>query len=331
MRTSDIVPVTANLHITSACNYRCVFCYAVFPGLRAARGPEEWIDVIRLLAAAPPLLGRYKIDKLTFAGGEPTLVPYLPELLRTTRDAGFVSSLVTNGTGISVALLEACADYLDWVALSIDSPNEDTNALLGRGNGDHVAQTLAAAALLRRYPRIRIKLNTVVTSLNWQEDFHHLVRHVGPERWKVLQATRIEDQNGETIAPYQVKAEQFAAFCRRHADLNPISEREDDIKGSYLMIDPERRFFGNSSGRHVYSEPILRVGVEEAVRQVGWSPDAFVARGGSYEWRKAGPEVRSRRCATFGRSSGTSAVIAGGAKGPTRSGPRPAGPASSSL
>ena len=84
MRTSDIIPVTANLHVTSVCNYRCVFCYAVFPGLRVARGPEEWIAVIRLLAEAPPLLGRYKIDKLTFAGGEPTLVPYLPELLRTT-------------------------------------------------------------------------------------------------------------------------------------------------------------------------------------------------------------------------------------------------------
>ena len=100
MNTNDtpLVPVTVNLHITPTCNYNCEFCYAVFRELHAARSPEEWIEVIRLLAEAPPLLGRYKIDKLTFAGGEPTLVPYLTELLRATRDAGLVPSLVTNGT-----------------------------------------------------------------------------------------------------------------------------------------------------------------------------------------------------------------------------------------
>lgn len=282
------VPVTVNLHITPACNYHCGFCYAVFAGLRAARGPEEWIEVIRLLAAAPPLFGRYKIDKLTFAGGEPTLVPYLPELLRATRDSGLVSSLVTNGTRLSQAFLERTAPDLDWVALSIESANEATNERLGRGAGAHVATVRSAVRRLRAYPHIRLKLNTVVTSLNWQEDLHDLVREIGPARWKVLQATRIEDQNGSTIDQYEVTEEQFVAFRDRHADLDPVCESESSIKGSYLMIDPERRFFGNSKGRHVYSQPVLDVGVEEAARQIDWSPAAFLARGGSYDWRRPG-------------------------------------------
>lgn len=287
-----IVPVTVNLHITPKCNYDCGFCYAVFAGLHAARGPEEWINVIRLLAQAPLLFGRYKIDKLTFAGGEPTLVPYLPQLLQAAKEAGFVACLVTNGTRLTDAFLAQCAPYLDWVALSIESGNEATNARLGRGTGNHVATIRAAATRLRRFPHIRLKINTVVTSFNWDEDLHDLLQELRPDRWKVLQATRIEDQNGKTIALYEVTAEQFGAFFRRHADLSPVGETEDDIKGSYLMIDPELRFFGNSEGVYLPSAPILDVGVEEAVRQTGWSPAALLARGGSYEWRKPATEVQ---------------------------------------
>ncbi len=296
MRTVEsFVPVTVNLHITPACNYKCGFCYAVFAGLRASRSPEPWLAVIRLLGATPPLLGRYKIDKITFAGGEPTLVPYLPELLRATRASGLVSSLVTNGTRLSRAFLEQTAADLDWVALSIESADDSTNARLGRGFGAHGATVRAAVACLRRHPHIRLKLNTVVNSLNWREDLHDLVREIGPDRWKVLQATRIEDQNGSTIDRYAVTEEQFAAFCDRHADLAPVCESEASIKGSYLMIDPERRFFGNSTGRHVYSGPVLDIGVEEAARQIDWSPAAFVARGGSYDWR--GPGAADGRAA----------------------------------
>ena len=280
-----VFPVTVNLHITPVCNYRCEFCFAVFREHRMATGPEEWIKVIRLLAEAPPLFGRCKIDKLTFAGGEPTLVPYLPQLLQTAKEAGLVTCVVTNGTGLSDEFLEECAGYLDWVALSIESANEATNVKLGRGTGDHVEVVRAAVRRLRRRPHIRLKVNTVVTSLNWNEDLHGLILELRPKRWKVLQATRIEDQNGETIGLYEVTPGQFADFCRRHADLKPIPESEADIKGSYLMIDPERRFFGNASGRHVYSEPVLKVGVEKAVRQVDWSPEGFIERGGSYDWR----------------------------------------------
>jgi len=306
---SRLVPVTVNLHLTPACNYRCGFCFAVFRGLHAARGPEEWIALIQLLAANPILLGRGRIDKLTFAGGEPTLVRYLPQLLHA-KEAGFVTCLVTNGTGLTDAFLEECAPYLDWVALSIDSPSEATNAALGRGTGAHLETTWAAVERLRRYPHIRLKLNTVVTKLNWQEDFHELVTRIRPRRWKVLQATRIEDQNGATIADYEVTAEQFADFCERHQDLRPVPETEEQIKGSYLMIDPHRRFFGNSQDRYVYSDPVLEIGAEEAVRQVGWTPEAFLARGGSYDWRDSGESARALCVAIEGLDGSGKSTIA---------------------
>ena len=55
---------------------------------------------------------------------------------------------------------------------------------------------------------------------------------------------------------------------------------------------PERRFFGNAKGHQAYSESVLDVGVEEAVRQIDWSPESFNNRGGSYDWRRKEKEVR---------------------------------------
>ncbi len=66
--------------------------------------------------------------------------------------------------------------------------------------------------------------------------------------------------------------------------LGPVAEGNDDMQGSYVMVDPLGRFFGNATGRHVYSAPILEVGVEAALAQVGVSTAKFEARGGRYTW-----------------------------------------------
>ena len=64
----------------------------------------------------------------------------------------------------------------------------------------------------------------------------------------------------------------------------PVAEDNEAMRGSYVMVDPLGRFYGNALGRHIYSEPILAVGVERALAQVGWEPEKFFARGGRYQW-----------------------------------------------
>jgi hypothetical protein len=44
------------------------------------------------------------------------------------------------------------------------------------------------------------------------------------------------------------------------------------------------RFFDNAEGKHHYSEPILSVGIEEALNQICFDYQKFLSRGGVYEW-----------------------------------------------
>jgi hypothetical protein len=71
---------------------------------------------------------------------------------------------------------------------------------------------------------------------------------------------------------------------RKSKHLDPVVEANDAMRGSYVMVGPLGRFIGNSSGAHVYSRPILEVGVQAALSEVDWSPRKFAERGGTYDW-----------------------------------------------
>ena len=272
--------LAANFHLYKPCNAKCRFCFATF---RDVDGRLDFASARRLLLA----LRMAGCEKITFVGGEPTLHPHIGELLTEARCLGFVTCIVTNGARLST-LLKHQPDTLDWVGLSIDSSVEAIQAALGRGRGDHVAGSIRLADEVRE-KGIRLKLNTVVTALNWQEDMSALVRRLQPERWKVFQVLPLTGQNDGSVEDLLITAERFAVFVSRHQHLSgeglaPIVENNDAMRGSYVMIDPLGRFFGNATGEHVYSEPILEVGVSAALSEVGFEVARFDARGGRYDW-----------------------------------------------
>lgn len=273
-------PPAINFHINRACDARCRFCFATFRDVPGQLPLAQVFETLELLRAAGA-------EKINFAGGEPTLHPQLGAMLRHARGLGLVTSLVTNGSRLE-RLLDRDAEALDWAGLSVDSAREDVEVALGRSRGDHVARSIHLADLCR-VAGVRVKLNTVVTALNADEDLSAQVRRVRPERWKVFQVLPMLGQNDGLVEPLLISAEALARFVRRHEPLRaeglaPVVEDNDTMRGSYGMVDPAGRFFGNATGAHVYSAPIREVGVEAAWAQVGFSPRKFDERGGRYAW-----------------------------------------------
>lgn len=229
------------------------------------------------------MLAKAGTEKITFVGGEPTLCPYLGDVLAETKSLGMITMLVSNGTGITSSFLEKFHDSIGWIGLSIDSSSEHIQYELGRGFGNHIQDTIKRTKLIRNLG-INLKINTVITRLNLHENFHDLISTLRPQRWKVFQVLPIKDQNEKHIQKLQISEEEFLDFISQHKDLNPIYETNDDMKGSYLMIDPLGRFFQNSNNVLSFSDPIIDVGVLEAINQIGWDFNKFLERGGKYEW-----------------------------------------------
>lgn len=281
MNTSPPIPIAVNFHLYKPCNYRCRFCFATFRDIQGQLPLSGARLLLRLLREAGT-------EKINFAGGEPTLHPYIGELICEARRLGLVTSIITNGARLD-ALLDAHAEAIDWVGLSVDSGHEDIQAALGRGRGGHVARSLVHAQRIHQLG-IRLKLNTVITALNWQEDMHTLVRAMQPARWKVFQVLPVAGQNDGSVEPLLITDRQFSSFVDRHNDLadeglGPVAEDNEAMTGSYAMIDPLGRFYDNYAGRHMYSHTILEVGVANALAEIHFEIQRLVARGGLYVWQ----------------------------------------------
>jgi radical S-adenosyl methionine domain-containing protein 2 len=275
-------PIAVNFHLYKPCNYRCRFCFATYRDIDSHLPLPEAKLLLQQLREAG-------CDKLNFAGGEPTLHPHIGELVAEAKRLGFVTTLITNGARLG-RLLDGHAHEIDWVGLSVDSGDEDVQAKLGRGRGGHVARSRALAARVHTLG-LGLKLNTVVTALNWQEDMRWLVRELRPARWKAFQVLAIAGQNDGDVEPLLISREQFRAFVERHRELEaeglgPVAEDNDAMTDSYAMIDPLGRFYGNHGGRYVYSRPILEAGVTTALAEVDFEVQRLVARGGLYRWQR---------------------------------------------
>ena len=267
---------SVNFHITKRCNYDCIFCFARFNKVEEKRLSEY--DAKFVIAE----LARVGTQKITFVGGEPTLVSYLPDLVIYAKDLGMTTMIVTNGTKITKSYLKKFDGKLDWVGLSIDSGKEGINKVLGRGNGKHVKQTYENVELLKRF-NIKIKLNTVITDMTWDEDMSHLIQKINPLRWKVFKVLMIGGENDEAI-DLSISNEKFDYFIKKHRHLNPISEHNEDMVDGYVMIDPLGGFFNNSNGVMSHGPSIVSVGIERAYEFSNFKISKFIYRGANYEW-----------------------------------------------
>ena len=289
----DASPISINFHVLNKCDSQCRFCFANFDESPQILPIHASIRILELLRAAGG-------EKITFAGGEPTLHPHIDRLILHAKRLGFITGIVTNGSRLR-GVLRRVGAALDWVGLSVDSSCEATQRELGRGTGRHVARAVKLSHDCKE-AGVLVKLNTVVTALTWQEDMSQFVRTIAPARWKVFQVLRVEGQNDGSVEPYLITARQFRAFMDRHAHLvaegfPPVAEDNDAMIDSYVMIDPAGRFFGNTAGRHRASEPILSVGIVRALASVGYDHGKFEARGGHYAWTRSRPATRLARCA----------------------------------
>ncbi len=288
-RNTSKLKLAVNWHMLERCNYRCKFCFAKFMGV-----PE----LCRNLEKSKRIISRLHeggIEKINFTGGEPLLCENLGELIKYTKELGMATSIVTNGyylvedTGKD--FLEEYGRYLDWIGMSLDSGREEIEIALGRGYGDHVKRVRRAVGLIRKlHPHIGVKINTVVTKLNWREDMHDIIRELSPDRWKVFQLKIVQGIN-EDSRELAVTEKEFQAFVEHHSDLKPIAENNELMTGSYLMIDPYGRFYDEETQANNHRHSLLEAEPEEALKGVGFETSKFILRGGIYNWRRVEDEI----------------------------------------
>lgn len=279
---------SVNFHLWEPCNMRCKFCFATFQDVKQSVLPKGHLPKEQALEVVRQLSG-FGFEKITFAGGEPTLCPWLPELIAIAKESGMTTMLVTNGSRLNDDFLKANKGQLDWISISIDSLNSTTNLLTGRAVVGLKPLQLSYYKELSdkvKFFGYGLKINTVVSRANFTEDMSQFMLYANPIRWKVFQVLPMIGQNDSKINDFTISELEFQAFLNRHSDFKNIlvPETNEQIKGSYVMIDPAGRFFDNSKGTHNYSQPILDIGIRGAFSEINYDSEKFIERGGQYDW-----------------------------------------------
>uniref|UniRef100_A0A452J3T5 Uncharacterized protein n=1 Tax=Gopherus agassizii TaxID=38772 RepID=A0A452J3T5_9SAUR len=169
-----------------------------------------------------------------------------------TAKTSFVLPLEEAKRGL--AMLKEAGEYLDILAVSCDSFDEEVNVLigLGQGNKNHIENLQRLRKWCEDYA-VAFKLNSVINRFNVDEDMNEQVKALNPVRWKVFQCLY------SLIILYYQK-----------------------LENSMIM-----RFLNCRNGRKEPSKSILDVGVEHAIKFSGFDEKMFLNRGGKYVWSKA--------------------------------------------
>lgn len=277
MRTNPKIKAL-NWHITDRCNYRCRFCFAQKLG-------NELHDA-KMIDSILTTIADKGIEKVNFAGGEPFLHSDIDIMFRKAKDLGMTVSVVSNGSLLNEGKIHALREIVDWVGLSVDSANEATELLLGRGPGHHVANIVNVSKAVQENG-IMLKLNTVVTRANHSEMMSPLIEKISPDRWKAFQCLHIEGQNDVAHRRLSVTDDEFELFVQNHRKIilkggnRPVFERCKDMIGSYLMLSPCGNLIQNYNGHYVMVpfQAFKDHEIDDLV-DVG----SFIRRGGEYDW-----------------------------------------------
>lgn len=266
---------SANIHVIGLCNYRCEHCFDRCLTHKYL-APEEWMPVLNYLRDSG-------IEKVNIAGGEPFLYPHLDEMCILLKSMGFKVSIVSNGSKIREEWLERMNKYVDWLGLSIDSPDEEDEILIGRNSrGNQHLENIRRVASAAHRNGIRVKINITAVRRSIGKDFRRFLESVSPDRVKVFRALTLKGANDDIPDTWSVTDEQFAAFKERHKDCpNIVFEDNDDMISSYLMFDPMGRWMVDSGGekRFLPFDQLLRDGLENEV-----DVSRYYGRNAVYDW-----------------------------------------------
>ncbi len=239
-------PILGTLVVTYACNYKCVFCSLPDRSVRRRKegwkefGREELLGVVDGFADA----GTAGVG---ITGGEPFLLPYLPDILRAIRDRGMVAHVNTNGHFLDdrriASTLEADPDSVN---VSIDAADPAVHDRLRGVPGSHgrilegVARLLRARGAAKR-PRVAITSVFHEDNLEGAGRLADLCTEIGVDGLGFIPAhVYLEGAAVGTVAPAREAAERAE---RAAAGLLALRERRPVLENSPAYLSMFGRAF----------------------------------------------------------------------------------------
>ena len=207
-------PISINLDLTTACNYRCDHCID-WEILNSGHQHDD----ARLRGSIETLRERGLRSVILIGGGEPTLYPGFASFVGFLKAQGLQTAIVSNG-GRGDRLLEA-AEHLeegDWLRLSLDAASNELFSAMHRP----ASKSLTLDGICKWIPRIK------ACNPSFEIGYSYVIVWQG--------ASRDDVPILENIHEIAAATERAKRYGFDYISLKPVLERGED--GAEIM-DPE--------------------------------------------------------------------------------------------
>ena len=194
--------LSMEIEFSRICNFRCSYCYV--PDQNEFKNELSREEIKDVILQAKELGAR----KIIILGGEPSIYPYLVEMLHFIGREGLEIEMFTNGSGVDGNLAAILAEEKVRVVLKLNSRNEMLQDQLAGKKGAFATINRALATLQEAgYPSadLFMAISTVICRQNIKEL---------PAMWQWLREEKIE--------PY----------------FEIITPQANALKNSWLTVDP---------------------------------------------------------------------------------------------
>lgn len=193
-------PTLGEIAVTYGCQNRCAFCYAASPQRGDEQPPMSAAEIVRVMER---MFHEAHVPSLSFTGGEATLRPDLPDLIRHAAALGFRVNLITNGVRV------ADEDYartlvdagLASAQVSLEAADPGLHDRIVGRPGAH-ARTVEGVRVFRR---LGIHVHTNTTLCGWNLDAaEDIVRFVGRDLGLATMSMNMVIRTGDALTGERV-------------------------------------------------------------------------------------------------------------------------------
>ena len=250
----SIAPETVDISLTGRCQLDCAWCWGEKHTIGVNHEADDWNNLLNNFSSEGT-------SHVVFTGGEPLMVPFLPDVAKHAKNIGLRTTLSTNGI-LLPKRHKSIMPHIDDLGLPLDGPTSGVNKNMRKGRIDNFLKVIESAMLVQEeYPDTSLTVRTVIArpNINSVPDIPEVLEQEGVDlsrlRYKMYQVEPIGPRATETATDYWMVDE---AECLEVA--NQISQRYPNLQhtlqlyrntsGRYYQIMPQ----GNAYGTYIDSK-----------------------------------------------------------------------------
>lgn len=177
-------PRIINCFITEACNFKCPMCH-VINSRQKNLSQISFLNFQKIVSQSKKYYPSFQL-----AGGEPLVHPSIISMIKLLNDNHLIKLVVTNGLLLEEKAQELIDSGLDFLAISLDGPDEKTQYQRGnvKGSFSKIIKGIQKIVKLkngRTFPHIRIA--TVISKYNLYnfDKILDIAQDLGVNQWSL--------------------------------------------------------------------------------------------------------------------------------------------------